>query len=174
MLETLPKAIVIGLALASASAQADSVPLSQIFAPALTLNLASATPVARSSAEYKHFAKCETSLNPAVDCDPARPGYFFDLSQSLEVDDTFDLLNRCIGLRAGRPYAISPVQFDAVAKTAACVSPPKEIVFAHLLVCYEKVTGAFCSMGTICFEGAEARGKCTKNYEGNEIALSAN
>jgi hypothetical protein len=98
---------------------------------------------------------------------------FFQFNTTLGVDDTFNLVNRCIGIRGGTRYVLAtPIVFNNGAETVACTPGPEEIAVVHLLLCYGRPTGAHCSFATVCFEGARMAGRCTKDYPADEVRVA--
>lgn len=145
--------------------------ISRLFPSLTNIDTDSPTPLDRTSSEYGHLRTCALSTHPATACDPSRKERFFNLALTDGVQDSPDQVNRCIGLRAGRVSLLGAIRIDPARKTVRCDPEPEAIAFAHLVLCYERVTGARCSLATVCFEGKGAKGRCTRNYEGIEIRL---
>lgn len=137
----------------------------------------------RTSPEYMDFMNCQNSIDKKANCKTMGGGYLFDLRQagSKKVDDTFDYVNRCVGMRGPKRYAkdLKPdgtpsgngVVLSTTGVTCSGIEPD-EVVSLQLVACYERETGAYCSFATACFEGTEAKGQCTKDYPAEAIYVS--
>lgn len=156
---------------APSSARAGEVPLTGIL-PNVT-SLEGATPWPRSHVKYQAFRQCLISTNKSVDCDPVQPWRFYELHSSAEVEDTYDMANRCIGLKGSRRRLIGPLQVIPAQLKVRCDPDPGEIAYSHLVVCHMPTTGARCAFSTVCFEGAGMSGRCVRNYAGVEIDVPA-
>lgn len=146
--------------------------LSAVF-PALS-NIVYAAPQARTTPEYVHFhGTCMPSTSPSADC-TAVGERFYDLSLNAppSIEDTFDQLNRCIEMQAGRTTYLGVPTINPATRTVQCVpTDPSAVAYAHLALCYERASGPMCSYATVCFEGTKASGKCTRNYVAIEVAV---
>lgn len=131
----------------------------------------------RNSPEYHQLLICKGATDKAANCNAAGVPRFYDLSSSAEVNDTFDLINRCIGFKSMLRYPRSAAvgnsgQIVITANTIDCPNlDPNEVAAAQLVICYESTSGVQCNFATACFEGSLAQGLCTKDYWGGTIIV---
>ncbi|MBC7384743.1 MAG: hypothetical protein H7301_01110 [Cryobacterium sp.] len=137
------------------------------------------------SPEYKALIDCQRESNKAAYCpSPNTPAVarFFELSAGhTGIDEPFDFLNRCVGMRGFERYAKDQGPGGVVDLGKMVLTPtgidcpslqPNEIVEAHVVACFTRSTGAYCQLASACFEGAEMKGQCGKDYPAETIYIS--
>jgi hypothetical protein len=129
-----------------------------------------------NSVEYYQFHQCRTSTNPTNPCglpgSPIQTPRLYIFNQTPSLDDSFDIVNRCMGIRVGKRYNAGPLVINSAAGTVDCPGiGPEEVVSAHILFCYGKSVGGACSYASACFAGAKVLDRCTKDYVAEDVFL---
>lgn len=122
--------------------------------------------------DYEHFVQCAITKT----CDPTLPAHFYRFEKAGNNEDSYNLMNRCLTvLPSGDRIARGWVVLDGANHTVACSPGPDEIQQAQIALCYEVgggTPGAFCSLATTCFAGANVYDRCPHDFTGTAIGVT--
>ncbi len=134
-----------------------------------SIDVSVSTPRTLADNYFIKLSNCINSTNKAMGCVPSTSAFFYQFST--DPKDTFGWVNNCTIVKNNQRTYKSPITINSAANTISCSPGPNEIIESHVAVCYQKASGAYCSLATACFEGANMPGQCTKDFPAQELFL---